>query len=161
MSNKEAIWYFKKYFSYVSKKWADMTSYELNDWFWAMLELTPAYLISILLNFWCESDEWFRAIIEPTPILPNSTHGQLLKWIGTNNDQIWYPQMLEEWFGAMLELTPTWHHFSSWSIFLLIKAIMTRYDSLEVSWVIMSNIRTDSNLTCSHFWTTFHMNWNK
>ena len=49
--------------------------------------------------------------------------------------------MLEEWFGAMFELTPTWPNFSFDQLFLLIKAIMTRYDSLlETSWVILSNI---------------------
>ena len=39
--------------------------------------------------------------------------------------------------------------------------IMTRYDFQEVRGVILSNVRTDSNLTGFHFWSTFHMNCNK
>ena len=34
-------------------------------------------------------DEWFWAMFEPTWIWPNLIFGQLLMWIGANNDQIW------------------------------------------------------------------------
>ena len=53
-------------------------------------------------------DEWFWAIFKPTPTLPNFDSGQLFKWIGANNDQIWLPM--------------------GWR-------------------VILSNVRTNSNLT--------------
>ena len=46
----------------------------------------------------------------------------------------------------MLELTPTWPNFYFGQLFMLIKVIMTRYDPLEASWVILSKIRTDSQL---------------
>ena len=35
--------------------------------------------------------------------------------------------------------------------------IMSRYDFLLAILVILSNVRTDSNLTWLHFWSTFHM----
>ena len=34
-------------------------------------------------------DEWFWAMFEPTWTWPNFTFGQLFMWIGANNDQIW------------------------------------------------------------------------
>ena len=59
-----------------------MTSYGLNEWFWAMFK--------------------------PTWIWPNFTFGQFLMWIGANNDQIWLPMMsdseqfsYDEWFWAI------------------------------------------------------------
>ena len=36
-------------------------------------------------------DEWFWAMFEPTWTLPNLTFGQICMWIGANNDQIWLP----------------------------------------------------------------------
>ena len=36
-------------------------------------------------------DEWFWAMFEPTWIWPNFTFGKFLMWIGANNDQIWLP----------------------------------------------------------------------
>ena len=36
---------------------------------------------------------------------------------------------------------------------------MTRCDFLDTWWVILSHLRTDSNLTWFHLWSTFHMNW--
>ena len=36
-------------------------------------------------------DEWFWAMFEPTWTWPNFTFGQLFMWIGANNDQIWLP----------------------------------------------------------------------
>ena len=46
-----------------SQYWPNMTSYGLDEWFWAMFE--------------------------PTWIWPNFTFGQLFMWIGANNYQIW------------------------------------------------------------------------
>ena len=34
-------------------------------------------------------DEWFWAMCEPTPTWPIFTFGQLFMWIGVSNDQIW------------------------------------------------------------------------
>ena len=36
-------------------------------------------------------DEWFWAMFEPTWTWPNFTFGKLFMWIGANNDQIWLP----------------------------------------------------------------------
>ena len=36
-------------------------------------------------------DEWFWAMFESTWTWPNFTFGQLLMWIGANNDHIWLP----------------------------------------------------------------------
>ena len=35
---------------------------------------------------------------------------------------------------------------------------MTKYDFLWATRVILSNVRTNSNLTYFHFWLTFHVN---
>ena len=50
-----------------------------------------------------------------------------------------------EWFWAMFELTPTWPN--KWSILASeLGQTMTRYNFIWAKWVIMSNVRTDSNL---------------
>ena len=36
-------------------------------------------------------DEWFWAMFEPTWTWPNFTFGPLFMWIGANNDQIGLP----------------------------------------------------------------------
>ena len=36
--------------------------------------------------------------------------------------------------------------------------IMTRYDFLWAIWVILSNVRTNLNLTQFNFWSSFHVN---
>ena len=36
-------------------------------------------------------DEWFWAMFEPTWTWPNFTFGQLCMWIGANNGQRWLP----------------------------------------------------------------------
>ena len=36
-------------------------------------------------------DEWFWAMFESTWTWPNFTFGQVFMWIGANNDQIWLP----------------------------------------------------------------------
>ena len=57
-------------------------------------------------------DEWFWAMFEPTPTLPNFDFGQLCMWIGANNDQNMTFKRLEEWFWVMFEPTPTWLDFT-------------------------------------------------
>ena len=37
-------------------------------------------------------NEWFWAMFEPTPTWPNFDFDQLFMWIGPNNDQIWLPK---------------------------------------------------------------------
>ena len=53
-------------------------------------------------------DEWFWAMFEPTWIWPNFTFGQLFMWIGADNE---WPDMtsygLVEWFWAMFQPTLT------------------------------------------------------
>ena len=39
-----------------------------------------------------ELDEWSRAIFELTPTWPNFDFGNLLVWIGSNNDHLWLPR---------------------------------------------------------------------
>ena len=81
-----------------------MTSYGLDEWFWAMFEPTWTWpnLTFGQLFMWigpimtrymtsCGLDEWFWAMFEPTWTWPNFTFGQLFMWIGANNDQIWLP----------------------------------------------------------------------
>ena len=98
-----------------------MTSYGLDEWFWAMFELT-----------WT----WH-----------NFTFGQLFMWIGANNDQIWLPmgEMSDsEQCSNRLELDiiSLLVNFSC-----ELGQIMTRYDFLWARWVILSNVWTDLNLT--------------
>ena len=108
-------------------------------------------------------DEWFWAMFKPTPTLPKFTFGQLFMWIGTshqgplclyclaqfnlsnvhkttlfhfmwivaNNDPKW---RLDKWIGAMLvrTLMLLLFNFSC----KLGPIIMTRYDFLWARWVI-------------------------
>ena len=135
------------------------------------------------------SDEWFWAMFEPIPTLSKCDIGQLFMWIGANNDQIWLPRGLKSdfeftfgqlvrWIGANNGQILLFRGYKSYFsnvrtdsqldlIFILVnfsyelRQIMTRYAFLEVRWVILSNVRTDSNLTWFYFWSTFDMNWVK
>ena len=112
-------------------------------------------------------------MFEPTSTWPNFTFGQ----IGANNDQIWLPMgltndsepysnqlqfgliplfvnfpdmtsyVLDAWFWAMFEPTPTWPNFILVNFVWELGQIMARYDFLGPRRVILSNVRTDSNLT--------------
>ena len=116
------------------KQWPDMTSYGLDEWFWAMFEPTwtwPNFTFGQLF-MWIGAnndqiwhpyglDEWFWAMFEPTWTWPNFTLGQLFMWIGANNDQIWLPIYgLDEWFWAMFEPTWTWPNFTFGQLFMWI-----------------------------------------
>ena len=86
------------------KWWPDMTSYGLNEWFWAMFK--------------------------PTWTWPNLTFGQLFMWIGANSDQIWLPMGLmsdsEQCSNRLeLDLISLLVNFSC-----ELGQIMTRYDFL-------------------------------
>ena len=76
------------------KLWPDMTSYGLDEWFWAMFEPTWNWPN---LHFWSGFhyvlDEWLLAMFETTCFLPNFTFCQLFMWIEANNEQItgWLP----------------------------------------------------------------------
>ena len=75
-------------------------------------------------------DEWFWAMFEPTWSWPNFTFGQLFMWIGTNNDQIW----LHMGYMSDSEQCSNWHELDIISLlvnFLCeLGQIMTRYDFL-------------------------------
>ena len=83
-----------------------MTSYGLDEWFWAMFEQTWTWRPNFTFGqffMWIGAnndqiimtsyglDEWFWAMFEPTWTLHNFTFGQPFMWIGANNDQIWLP----------------------------------------------------------------------
>ena len=68
------------------KYWQDITSYWLDEWFWAMFELTWTW--------------------------PNFTFSQLFMWIGANNYQIWLPMAYMSGFWAKFELSPPWPNFT-------------------------------------------------
>ena len=81
-----------------------MTSYVLDEWFWAMFEPTwtwPNFTFGRFCWWIGENnkpdmtsyglDEWFWAMFEPTWNWPIFTYGQLFMWIGANNDQIRLP----------------------------------------------------------------------
>ena len=56
-------------------------------------------------DFLCTYDvleKWFWAIFKPSPAWHNFAFGQLLMWIGVNNDQI-TPCKLDEWFWFQLD----------------------------------------------------------
>ena len=134
---------------------------------------------------------------------PNFTFGQLFMCIGANNAQIYITSYgLDEWFWAP---TRTWHTGTGVISLLAVNfscelgQIMTRYDFLLARRVILSNVRTDSqldlillvNFACElgqimtrydclgldewfwamfkptptlpifRFWSTYHMNWGK
>ena len=79
-----------------------MTSYVLNEWFWAMFESTSTwpnfdfgqfYMLIGANNHQMTSkrlDEWFWAMFEPTQTC-HVTFGQLFMGIGANNDQLGLP----------------------------------------------------------------------
>ena len=130
-------------------------------------------LISLLVNFSCELGSimtkydflWAGLVVlkmfKPTWTWPNFTFGQLFMWIGANNDQIWLPM------GWMSDSEQCSNRLELDLISLLVNfscelgPIMTRYDFLWARWVILSNVRTDLNLTYFRFWSTFHVNWGK
>ena len=111
-----------------------MTSYGLNECFWAMFE--------------------------PTWTWPNFTCGQLFMWIGANNDQIrlhmgWTSD--SEQCSNRLKLYPISINFSC-----ELGQIMTRYDFLSVWWarrVILSNVQTNSKRPNFEFGSFFLVNW--
>ena len=95
------------------------------------------------------------------PTSPDFTFGQLVRWIGTNNGQICHCRCYKSDFEKCL------NRFQLDLILILVnfsyelRQIMTRYDFLEVRWVILGNVPTDSNFTWFYFWSTFDMNWVK
>ena len=99
------------------KYWPYMTSYGLDEWFWAMFKLT-----------------W---------TLPNFTFGQLFMWIGANNDQLWLPM---DWMSDS-EQCSNRLEFGLISLLVNLSCelgqIMIRYDFMWARWVILSNVRTD------------------
>ena len=97
-----------------------MTCYGLDDWFWAMFELTWTW--------------------------PNFTFGQLFMWIGANNDQIWLPmgkmsdsEQCSNWLE--LDLISLLVNFS-----YELGQIMVRFDFIWPRWVNLNNAQTDSQL---------------
>ena len=91
-------------------------------------------------------DEWFWAMFKPTAIWPNFTFGQLFIWIGANNDQMWLHmgRMSDSEQcsnGLQLDLIS---HFVNFSCEL--GQINSRYVFLLTRGVILSNVRTDSQL---------------
>ena len=100
-----------------------MTSYGLDEWFWAMFKLTwtwPNFTLGqrfmwiganndqIWLSIWAR---WviLNNVRTNLNFTYNLTFCQLFIWIGANNDEIWLPMgyiYIYEWFWAMFE--PTW-----------------------------------------------------
>ena len=67
---------------------------------------------------------------------------------------------LDEWFWAIFKRTSTWPNFTFGQLFMWIGA--NNYQIWLPIWtsqVILSNVRTNSNLTSFHNWSTFHVNW--
>ena len=177
---------------------ANMTSYGLDEWFWAMFELTWTWpnltfgqffmliganngqislsmgytsdseqcsnwlqldLILLVVNFSCVLaqimtimtsyglDEWFWAMFELTWTWPNFTFGQLVMWIGANNDEIWLPVG----YTSDSEQCSDWLELDLISLLVNfpceLQQIMTRYDFLWARRVILSNVWTDLNFT--------------
>ena len=88
-------------------------------------------------------DEWFWAMFEPNCTWPNFTFGQLFMWIGANNYQIGLPMGLmsdsEQCLNRLeLDLIKLLVNFSC-----ELGQIMTRYDVLWARWVILSNVWTN------------------
>ena len=76
-----------------------------------------------------------------------------------NNEQIWLPGNYGSDFEQYL------NRFQLDPISLLVNfsnklaQIMTTYDFLSAKQAVLSNVRTDFNLTQFCFWSTFNMNW--
>ena len=136
-----------------------MTSYGLDEWFWALcsnrLELDLIWLlvnvsfelgpIMTRYDFLCV--RWvILSNIEPTGTWPNFTFGQLFMWIRANNDQTW----LSMGYTSDSEQCSNRLELDLFSLLVNLSCelgpIMTRYDFLWVRWVILSNVWTDLNL---------------
>ena len=78
------------------KWWPDMTSYGLDEWFWAMFK--------------------------PTQTCPNFTFGQLFMWIGANNDQILLSMVQTSDSEQCAKLTPTLPIYTFGQLFMSIQA---------------------------------------
>ena len=62
---------------------------------------------------------------------------------------------LDEWFWAIF--APTRLNFTFGQLFMWIGANNDQIRLPLGRWVILSNVRTDLNLTDLHFWSTFHV----
>ena len=93
--------------------WPNFTFSQLFIWIGANNDQMSSYRL----------DEWFWAMFEPTWTWPNFTFGQLFIWIGANNDQIWLPMgYFHEWFWAMFKPTWMWPNFTFGQLFMWIGA---------------------------------------
>ena len=116
-----------------------MTSYGLDEWFWAMFEPTWIWhnLTFGQLFMWNGSKYWSDMMWT----WPNFTFGQLFMWIGENNDQIYF--LWAKWVMILsnvrtdleLDLISLLVNFSC-----ELGQIITRYDFLWVRRVILSNV---------------------
>ena len=74
-------------------------------------------------------DEWFWAMFEPIWTWPNLAYGQLFMWIGANNYQTWLPMAYMSGIWAKFELSPPWPNFTFGPLCMwILGEIMTRYD---------------------------------
>ena len=96
-----------------------------------------------------------RNVRTDSRLQPDFNFGQLVRWIGANNGQVWLCRC--EWFEQYLN----WLQLDL--ILILInfsyefRQIMTRYDFLELRWVILCNVRTQYNLTWFYFCSTYEL----
>ena len=129
-------------------------SYGLDEWFRAMFEPTwtwPNFTFGQLFMFglvcWsltslCHSNGTYRGPCQPEKLIP------LLPWPGFDpsfsghNDR---RAITSEW--TRLRLKPLSHRGWLVNFSCELGQIMTRYDFLWARWVILSNVRTDLNLT--------------
>ena len=104
--------------------------------FWITFHVNLGQIITRYDFIW--TDEWFWAMLEPTPTLSNFDFGQLFMWIVANNDQIWLPRGLKSDFekcSNRLQLD-----LSSLLVNLLnvLGQILAIYDFLEAITVILA-----------------------
>ena len=139
-------------------KWPHMTSYQLNKRFWAIFEPTltwPNFSFGKLLTEWAHIMTtydflWAKraiwAMFEPTSTWPNLDFLQLFMWIGANRDQIWFKRGWKSDFekcSNRLQLD-----FNCCQLVRWIGEMVARYDFLEATRVILSNVRTVWAMFC-------------
>ena len=87
-------------------------------------------------------DEWFWAMFEPTWTLPNFTFGRLFMWIRANNDQVWLPMSWMSDSEQCSNRLGTWLNFTFGQLFMW---IMANNDQMGLSMGLMSDSEQCSN----------------
>ena len=142
-----------------------MTRYHFQEAKWVILSNfrtdSQLYLISLMVNLSHESGQIMTRYDFLEAKWVTLTNVRTDVWIGANNAHIWLPMGwtsdLEQCSKRLqLDMNKLLVNFAHG-----LGQVIARYDLLEARWLILSNVRTDFNLTWFHFWwLTSCLPWN-